>query len=394
MQAKVKKVWFYAWWLVRFSLETTISLVISLPLRLLKKYDDIWLISERPDEARDNGYWLYEWILKEHPEINVRYVLSNTSPDYEKISRKDLIIEPGTFKHHIHFILAAKAISTHMHGASPGRAFCVPFLPLMRKKQTIFLQHGVIKDAIPLRRGIDIVIASAEKEAKLITKANPSLKDNIRITGLCRYDQLIDSRKDKIILVMPTFRRQLRDISRLKNAEAVFAKTEYYNNWNSLLNSQRLNKILIQYDAKLIFYPHHEIQPLLEAFNAESPRVIVASQAKYSVQQLLKDASVLITDYSSVFYDFAYMGKPVLFYQFDDEAFFSHHYRSSGEQYPFGNISANEEDLLTELEKTCYRGMRAESKYSSDVKKFFKYHDQNNTERNFDAIMEAKGENK
>lgn len=33
-----------------------------------KKYNDIWLIAERGDEARDNGYAFYKYMKENHPE--------------------------------------------------------------------------------------------------------------------------------------------------------------------------------------------------------------------------------------------------------------------------------------------------------------------------------------
>ena len=33
------------------------------------KNEDVWLISERGDEARDNGYALYKYLIEEHNNI-------------------------------------------------------------------------------------------------------------------------------------------------------------------------------------------------------------------------------------------------------------------------------------------------------------------------------------
>jgi hypothetical protein len=84
MHQKLKKAIFYSSWLLRYSCCTTFYLIASIPLRFSKKYKDLWLISERPEEARDNGYWFYRWILESRPETNVRYVLTKNSVDYEK----------------------------------------------------------------------------------------------------------------------------------------------------------------------------------------------------------------------------------------------------------------------------------------------------------------------
>ena len=57
-----------------------------------------------------------------------------------------------------------------------------------------------------------------------------------------------------------------------------------------------------------------------------SDRIIIADM-KYDVQQLLKESLLLITDYSSVFFDMMYMNKPVNFYQFDEKQYRKSHYK-------------------------------------------------------------------
>ena len=393
MRQKIKKIWFYATWFLKYSLLTVFYLIISFPLRSNKKYKDLWLISERPDEARDNGYWLYKWILENHPEINVRYVLSKDSTDYEKMPRKDLIIRPNSAQHYIAHILSTRSISTHMHGACPGKSFCIPFLPFMRKKKTVFLQHGITKDMINLRGGLDLITSASEKEKELLIKSNPKYKNRVKVTGFCRYDQLIDEsqkEKDKVILVMPTFRKWLRDIGRLKEPNEAFRKTEYFKAWNAFLTNEKLSQILEKNNCKLIFFPHNEMQKMAHNFSPINKRIIIGKPGEFDIQTLLKKASILVTDYSSVFFDFVYMNKPVVFYQFDQEDFYSKHYKGSGEKYPFGDICENENRLIEEVLNTVNRQFVIDKQYSLDASVFFKYRDTNNCCRIFNTIKEEK----
>ena len=53
---------------------------------IVPKYRDLWLICERGNDARDNGYWFYRYLRMEHPELNARYVISADSPDITRIS--------------------------------------------------------------------------------------------------------------------------------------------------------------------------------------------------------------------------------------------------------------------------------------------------------------------
>lgn len=389
MRQKIKKIWFYSFWLIKFSFLMVTFLIISLPLRFNKKYKDLWLIGERPEEARDNGYWLYKWILENKPETNVRFVLKKTSVDYEKMPRKDLIIEPGSAKHYIYYILCKYSVSTHMHGVCPGKSFCIPFLPFMRKKKTVFLQHGITQNRINLRGGLDVITAASEEEKDLLVDANPKYNDKVFVTGFCRYDQLKDeskNEKEKIILVMPTFRKWLRDIGRLNNPDTVFKNTDYYKAWNEFLNDGSLLKTLEKKNIKLIFFPHNEMQKLAHNFKSNSKKIIIGKPGEFDIQSLLKKASVLVTDYSSVLFDFAYMGKPVILYQFDQKDFFSKHYHGSGKKCPFGDILKNENDLVNEIKKTFDRECLVKENYKHDANVFFKYRDNKNSKRVFELI--------
>ena len=393
MRQKTKRLFFYSAWLARYSFWTAIYLLVSLPLRLSKKYKDLWLISERPDEARDNGYWLYDWILQNKPETNIRFVLSKDSPDYEKMPRKDLIIRPNSAMHYICHILCSYSISTHMHGACPGKSFCIPYLWLMRKKKTVFLQHGITKDRINLRGGMDLVIAASEQEKKLLVSANPKYRSKVSVTGFCRYDGLKDSSsngKQPTILVMPTFRKWLRDVARLKDADRAFTETDYFQSWNEFLNDERLAELLKTKNARLLFFPHKEMQGLAKNFRPRSRFITIGKPGEYDVQSLLKSSSVLVTDYSSVLFDFVYMKKPVLFYQFDQDDFFAKHYKSSGKPYPFGDILFSKDSLISELASTLDRNCKLKKQYLEDSNVFFKYRDTNNCRRVFDVIVRLK----
>ncbi len=393
MRAKLKRAIFYGTWLIRFSCCTIFYLIISIPLRFSKKYKDLWIISERLDEARDNGYWLYKWIIENKPDTNVRYVLAKDSVDYEKMPRKDLIIEPNSAKHYISYILSSYSVSTHMHGACPGKSFCIPFLFLMRRKKSVFLQHGITKDMINLRGGLDIITAASEEEKKLLVRANPRYSGNVFVTGFCRYDQLEDLSEEtqpRMILVMPTFRKWLRDIARLKNPDKEFRKTTYYKKWNELLNDEKLGKLLRESNIKLLFFPHKEMQGLAHNFKSKNKSIIIGKPGEYDIQELLRKASILITDYSSVLFDFVYMGKPIVLYQFDKKDFFSKHYSTSGKPYPFGDICEQSSEVADEVISTVERKYKMKKNYADDARKFFKYRDRNNCKRVYNLIVGEK----
>ena len=80
-----------------------ISKVISYILPRL----DVWLISERGHEARDNAFIFFEYIQKEHPEINAKYIISYDSKDVERFNDKTKLVKFVSMVALFVFIIAA-----------------------------------------------------------------------------------------------------------------------------------------------------------------------------------------------------------------------------------------------------------------------------------------------
>src|SRR5699024_5176546 len=97
-----------------------------------------------------------------------------------------------------------------------------------------------------------------------------------------------------------------------------FHTTPFFKAWINLLASQELADIASQYNCQLVFFPHANLQPYIDDFRNENVKVIGHADLS-SIQDLLLDASALITDYSSVAFEMAYLERPVLYYQFDEK---------------------------------------------------------------------------
>ena len=164
----------------------------------IKKYSNIWLISERGDEARDNGYIFYKYMKKNHPEIKVKYLISKHSLDVKKINVEDIVY----LRSNLHFKLYISSkylISTHLFGFAPEfRAFnklfkISKFFDTKAKK--VFLQHGIIynylKEATKDYTSIDLFICGAKPEYDYILDKYGYDKSTVKYTGLARYDKLI-----------------------------------------------------------------------------------------------------------------------------------------------------------------------------------------------------------
>ena len=353
-------------------------------------HPEVWLISERGDDARDNGYAFYEYMKKNHPEIAFKYIISKKSQDFNRIAKEHLLIY-RSWRHFIYFLTSKVLISAHVMGYSPEFRM---FQKLDKKNlvfikgKKVFLQHGIIKDDSPgLYKDatkLDLFICGAKPEYDYVNKHFGYTNHEVVYTGLARYDNLKNTHQ-KYILLMPTWREYLFHC----NHEG-FLKSDYYKSYQRLINNKKLIHFLETNNYQLIFYPHYEIQKHLYLFSTSSKNVTIANIKDYFAPDLLKGCELLITDYSSVYFDVAYLKKPVIYYQFDYKEYRSKHYKEgyfSYEEDGFGPVLKTEEKVVNELLKSNKEKWKVSKKYQERRNRFFLYNDEKNCERIYKEIL-------
>lgn len=271
------------------------------------KMTDVWLISERGIDARDNGYWFYKYMKEIHPEIIVKYVIDKKSSDCCKIDEKD-IIHYRSKEHYYYFLYSKYLISAEIMGFSPNEQLFYrlnKYGLLKIKGKTIFLQHGITKDynsyMTKKNTKLDLFVCGAIPEHKYMIEKYGYSEKEAKLTGFARFDKLNDT-NEKIILVMPTWRKWLKYVDTLVGSE-------FYNSYMAIIKDEELIIALKEKGYKMIFYPHIILQKFIPEFNSNSENIVIADFGNYDVQDLLKSARLLVTDYSSVAFDLAYMRK-------------------------------------------------------------------------------------
>ncbi|HEF2527501.1 TPA: CDP-glycerol:glycerophosphate glycerophosphotransferase [Campylobacter jejuni] len=342
---------------------------------------NIWLLMDRDYEADDNAEHLYRYIMQNHSEQEIVFALRKESSDWERLEKERFnLIEFGSFEFERIIKKASKVISSHVDDY------------LMRyitpRQQFIFLQHGVTKDDISKwlnPKKIDLFITSTRLEYDSIANDYNRYKfgkKEVILTGFARHDALLKNNKSntKQILIMPTWRKYLvgsvipNSGSREKNNN--FQQSEYFQKWNSLLNKDNLKKLCELYSYTIVFNLHPNIIPYLKEFNISS-HIKIANQIE-SLQKLFCNSSLMITDYSSVAFEMAYLEKPVIYYQFDKGEFFENQWQKGYFNYKkngFGPVVENEENLLKELEKQLQNDCKFFGVYKDNIDSIFVFRD-------------------
>ena len=367
---------------------------------LKRKRPHIWLICENGSEARDNGYWLYRYLCMERPETDVVFVLDRHSPDYKKVSRFHReIIQPAGLVHWIYYLAAEYNISSQKDG-KPNAAVCYLFevFGLWRNKR-IFLQHGITHNDVEFlhfaNTRMSLFVCGAEPEYQYVKRYFGYPPDSVRYLGFPRFDGLQSFDRKKIILIMPSWRKNIAtpgNFSKRLDTPDTFIQTKYYKAWEAFFNDPELDSFLGKAGYQIFFYPHRNMQRFLPLFQSTGRHIQFADWKHYDVQELLKEAAFLITDYSSIAMYFAYMYKPLLYYQFDEEDFRKYQYAKGYFDYErdgFGPVCRTYQEVKAAMKTYAASDFRNAEPYMGRAKAFFSLHDGENCKRNYDAICKV-----
>ncbi|MGE7439313.1 bifunctional glycosyltransferase/CDP-glycerol:glycerophosphate glycerophosphotransferase [Kitasatospora sp. NPDC001175] len=369
----------------------------------LLHHRNIWIIGERQDTAQDNGLHFFRWMRKNKKRRNAYYVIERTSPDWGKVKKYGNVLAHGSLRHRLYMLHATNLISPYDLEAyltprgTHKRAYLTTYGDLLRYKR-VFLQHGVIYNDVSQSAqrhvtSVDLFVTSAAAENRYIAEEFGYGPGRMAQTGLPRFDALEQVRKDRRILLMPTWRRDIvaPSYNRAAQPKIPFASSEYYRFFSEFIKHPRLLAALEHFGVTLEFFPHYEIRPYLHHFSTGHPSVEVADPATRDVQDAIKECSLMVTDYSSVFFDVVYMGTPLIYVPFDFDEFYSKHYRlgylnilTEG----FGPACRTVEHAVDEVIASMAGGFVMQSPYRERVEAFFGPRDTRNSERVFKAVEE------
>ena len=353
--------------------------------RLFLWHKKIWIVTEFGYEARDNGYIFFKYMREQHSDINCYYAITFNSPDFDKIKILGNVIKFGSFKHFAYYCAARYIVSSKTQGFCPSY-----YLSLLRKKihlwgKYVFLQHGITKDdqkfLYKKAAKIDLFICGAKPEYDDIKAHYGYLENEIAYTGFARFDTYYNIHTKNQILIMPTWRRAVENVN--------FEDTDYFKTWNTFINSEAINSLLVENNLFAYFYIHPHFKDQANKFQQCCSNIKIAYFDNSDMQQMIRESKMLITDFSSLAFDFAYMNKPVIYYQYDEEDYFKSHYIKGYFDYRrdgFGSVCNDFNEVFDNLQNIIKCHFISEEKYSKNRDRFFVLADDKNCERIFFAI--------
>lgn len=362
----------------------------------------IWIISDRGMSAGDNGEAFFRYLMKQNiKNIDIYFAISKQSKDYERIINIGPTLKHSSLHHKLMHLLADKIISSQadVETTNPFIRQFDHYADLM-KFEFIFLQHGVIRHDLSdwlnrFNKNINLFVTTAKKEYDSIL-SNPYYykPNNVIMSGLPRYDLLESYPQNKIILA-PTYRKNLvrmkTDKNGARNYDSLFKNSEYRNFYNRLINDERLQNIMKRHNVTGEFYIHPVFSAQRADFDGSDTFKIM--EFPYDYRQAFKEGSLMISDHSSVVFDFAYLRKPVLYAHFDIKTFFQGHTYNESNFFSdtddgFGEVCMDYDSLIEATINSIDNNFTLSDKYRKRIDDFFAFKDTCNSKRLYDVIID------
>ena len=359
--------------------------------RKIKKYI---LINDRDIKAGDNGEALFKYINENRKDIAkyTYYVISKKSNDYRRLKKKGKVVSLKSFKHKYLFLNCKMIYSSHTmleYFSAFDKEKMLYYKDLLDYK-FVWLQHGITQNDISLSsnkyvKNIDKVITATEMEKVEFLKKKYFYDDeDVLLTGFAKDDS------KNIITIAPTWRRGF-GVSEPRRDDFEF--TKYYENYKNILTNEKLLNLAKKNNYKIQFILHPEMSHYLNSFKKlENESVVVKNASDIEYSNVFKESKLFITDYSSTYFDFAYLKKPLIYFQFDQVEFYHNHYDKGYFEFErdgFGDVLENIEDLVKKIEFYFKNDFAMDKKYLKRVENTFRYTDDKNCERIINSTYEG-----
>lgn len=374
-----------------------------------RRYADAWVVMDRVNNADDNGERLFEHLRAERPEINAWFVLAAGTSDFARLRAAGVkrLVPWGSWRWKLLMLNARWLLSSHadkdlVEPPSVVRA------ARGRPWKYGFLNHGVIKDDLSLwlnQRDIDLFIVSTRGELGSVADDGTAYivtHKETRNTGLPRFDRLLAKGRSvppeerTLVIVAPTWRTWLTlpldTGTQRRPVSPKFRASDYYQSWSAILASGAIAEAVAARGWRLGFMPHPNIQPILDQLELPGHVEPLAFEGT-DVQGTYARCALLVTDYSSVAFNMAYLDRPVVYYQFDrDEMMRGAHMGRQGyfnyERDGFGpvvfDIAAAEQAIVESIR----RGAQPADEYQARIELTFPARDGGACARVVSAVEE------
>lgn len=359
----------------------------------------IWLTYDKLYKGGDCGEYFYKYMLAQKDGIISDYVINKDCEDAKRLRKegyKPLYF--GTMKNILHYLNAEVVFATHggTHSFNGLPNSYVKYVSDLIHSDVTCIQHGLSVQQLAqelnmLYNNTKRYYCASKYEIKNLEHPIYGYEDKsvFRLTGIPRYDGLVSNDK-KQILITPTWRAYISMppvMGQSRPYYPEFKHTNYYKIYYKLLTDSKLIETARRTGYKLIYLLHPIISSQIVDYpDIDGVEIIPATTVNY--EKILTESSLMLTDYSGVQFDFAYMRKPVVYYH---PPKLPPHYKEGGFFYDsmgFGEICTEHQQMVDCLCEYMENNCEMKPFYKDRADDFFAFSDHDTCKRIYDDITE------
>ncbi|MEZ8024946.1 CDP-glycerol glycerophosphotransferase family protein [Vibrio sp. 1F255] len=314
---------------IRKKIVKSIKILFRILSGIIPKNSKRVVFKSNPDFS-GNGKAFSDYLLNVKCKYDVVWIVSDCSTEFmEGIT----IAKKGTFKALWLYVTSKYIITTHneMIGTRANNQIYISLWHGMPMKKICYLgefDHQGMEDYSSLR------IATSEIMRSIISACFREKANNVYVTGQPRNDYLFDnsirktdfykdikSKYERIVFYTPTFRENQEDA---RYSDGV--KIEGHNFLRtSDFDLDLLNRYFADNNTLLLLKLHpFEEKSITNSTLGSNIRVVTSQNLKeqeLDINHILSMTDVLISDYSSIYFDFMILNKPIVFLVPDKEQY-------------------------------------------------------------------------
>ena len=367
----------------------------------------IWFFMDKIYKGGDNAEYLYRFVATQKSGVKARYLIDRAAPDAARLRADGFHpLYRGTFAHymnllHAELLIASNSTVLELNHISPATS---AYIRDLINFHVVCVQHGLSVQRIAaaqnrLRDNTRLYFCASPVEIENLSRPIYDYEgyDALRLTGVPRFDGLTDRAKKQILLA-PTWRMQAAVTVRKnegvqRDYNPLFKETPYFKVYNDLIHHPRLLKAAKEYGYTIAYVLHPIVSPQARDFDAAPPVQVIPATGDMSYETLFCESALMVTDYSGVQFDFAYMRKPLLYYLPDA---LPKHYEEGAfetESMGFGEVCRDAETLVDKLIDAMRDGCVMPEQYRQRADKFFAFDDRDNCRRIYEELLRYQKEN-
>lgn len=378
--------------------------------QIVPKKKGLWIFgSWNGKKYGDNSKYLFEYINKHITDIRPVWLTRNqkafdliSSKGYEvyrTYSLRGFLISMIAEKAFIsvgikdvnRYTINRKYVIMMWHGSTPIKKIVFDDT-ITRKKQ--FLLEKLLYLVFPFlgaTRLEGVAISGSEEASKIFQSAFQAKEKQILLTGFPRNDSFFQNDQRAPIL------NEIKSLKKTSTNTVIYMPTHRKEGKGEIpelfkIDLKKLNQSLKILKTKLFIKLHYFHLNKHNYRNFSHIYFVTDNDIDQDIYTILPKFDMLITDFSSVHFDFLLTNKPIIFAPFDKEKYlmndreFYYHYNDVTP----GPKARDWDELLVYIEKFIQNPKLYEKERQIVLKKFNKFIDSNNCQRVFSAIYNKK----